>query len=118
MQRVALVLVLLLLGGCTQSLALSLPKGVPVQVISATGATRDFQPSDQAYQQLARWLAQNQGGWSGVYATNPNGGILVRCGNVRLQFVGSAVFALTTNGVFTKSVKESAYAYLAKEPNT
>jgi hypothetical protein len=118
MQRVALVLVLLLLGGCTQSLALSLPKGVPVQVIYASGATRDLQPSDQAYHQLARWLAQNQGGWSGVYATNPNGGILVRCGNVHLQFVGSAVFALTANGMFTKSIKGSEYAFLTAAPST
>jgi hypothetical protein len=118
MQRVALVLVLLLLGGCAQSLALSLPKDVPVQVISASGATRELQPSDQAYQQLAHWLAQNQGGWSGVYATNPSGGILVRCGKLQLQFVGSSAFALTTKGMFTKSVKGSEYAFLTAAPST
>jgi hypothetical protein len=118
MHRVALLLVLLALGGCTQSLALSLPKGTPVQVISAAGTARELQPSDQSYQQLAHWLAQNQGGWSGVYATNPNGGILVRCGNLHLQFVGSAVFALTTKGMFTKQVKGSEYAFLTAAPST
>jgi len=118
MHRVALVLALLVLGGCTQTLALSLPKGVPVQVVSAAGATRELQPSDQAYQRLARWLAQNQGGWSGVYATNPNGGVLVRCGNLHLQFIGSVAFALTTKGMFTKPVKGSEYAFLTAAPST
>jgi hypothetical protein len=82
------------------------------------GTTSELQPSDQAYQQLARWLAQNQGGWSGAYATNPNGGVLVRCGNLHLQFVGSAVFALTTKGMFTKQVKGSEYAFLTAAPST
>jgi len=97
---------------------LSLPKGVPVQVTSAAGATRELRPSDRAYQQLALWLAKNQVGWSGVYATNPNGGVLVQCGNLRLQFVGSTVFALTTKGMFTKSVKGSEYAFLTAAPST
>src|SRR5690242_16080082 len=117
MHRVAILLALLVLGGCAQSLALSLPKGVPVQVVAA-GTTRELQPSDQSYQQLARWLAQNRGGWSEVYATNPSGGILVRCGTLHLQFVGSAVFALTTKGMFTKQVKGSEYAFLTPAPST
>jgi len=70
------------------------------------------------YQRLARWLAQNQGGWSGVYATNPNGGVLVRCGNLHLQFIGSVAFALTTKGMFTKPVKGSEYAFLTAAPST
>jgi hypothetical protein len=118
MHRVAILLALLALRGCAQSLVLSLPQGVPVQVTSAAGTTRELQPSDQSYQQLARWLAQSQVGWSRVYATNPSGGILVRCGNLHLQFVGSAVFALTTKGMFTKQVKGSEYAFLTAAPST
>ena len=53
-----------------------------------------------------------------MYATNPSGGILVRCGNLHLQFVGSAVFALTTKGMFTKSAKGSEYAFLTAAPST
>lgn len=53
-----------------------------------------------------------------MYATNPSGGVLVRCGNLQLQFVGSSAFVLTTKGMLTKSVKGSEYAFLTAAPST
>ena len=106
-----------MLGGCTSTLPLSFPSSKSCNVI-APGGTWQLQPSDQAYQQFNAWLGQNQSGWSQEYATNPNGGIFVSCGGVQLQFVGPNVITHTPKGMFYKPVKESAYAYLAKEPST
>lgn len=116
MYRLATLFVLLVLTGCSSTLALSLAPGERVNVVSGARESQ-LSSSDAGYKRLQRWLAQNQGGWSQVYATNPNGGILVAGGTLRLQFVGSAVFALTDKGVFTKPVETSEYAFLIALPS-
>jgi hypothetical protein len=117
MQRSALLLVLLALGGCTSTLRLSLPSGVACSVIAPSG-TWQLEPSSAAYQQLGRWLRENQSGWSQVYATNPNGGVFVSCGGLQLQFAGPAVITHAAKGMFSKPIKESAYAFLSVRAST
>ena len=117
MNRVFLISALLLLAACSARLSLAIPQGSPVRVVRESTEVL-LQPSQPSYRQLQAWLAQNQGGWSQVYATNPNGGVLVSSGDLHLQFVDSAAFVITKEGMFTKPVKASDYAFLASEAGT
>ena len=117
MNRVLLIALLILLAACSAKLSLAVPQGAPVRVVRS-GTETLLQPSQPRYRQLQAWLAQNQSGWSQVYATNPNGGVLVSSGHLHLQFVDSAVFVLTNDGMFTKPVKASDYAFLGAEAGT
>ena len=117
MNRLAIAFAFFLLPGCTSTLALSIAPGESLHVVHGANEWQ-LNSSDARYQQLQRWLAHNQAGWSQPYATNPNGGILVSGSTLHLQFIGSAVFAITGKGMFTKSVKKSDYAFLIARPST
>jgi hypothetical protein len=113
MRRILLLIMLLALVACSSTLELRLPANMPARVVSAS-TDRQLQPSGETYRQLQHWLAANQSGWSQLYATNPVGGIFVSCGDWRLQFVGQSVYVYvaTRQTMFSKSVKESEYAFL------
>jgi len=108
---------LFFLAGCSTTLPLALTPGIPVHVVGPNTDT-SLQPTSLRYQYLQAWLTQNQGGWSQSYSTNPNGGILVSSDHLHLQFVGNAAFAVTSHGLFTKTVQESEYAFLVKVHGT
>ena len=113
------IALLLFLAACSSRLSLALPSGAPVRVVTpSTSTERLLQPAGEDYRHLQDWLAQNQSGWSQVYATNPNGGIFVSCGRFRLQFIGSTVFVMTSKGMLSKPVKESEYAFLSNGAGT
>ena len=114
MRRTLLLIMLLALAACSSTLALRLPVNVPVRIVSA-GTDRQIESSGETYRQLQHWLAVNQSGWSQLYATNPNGGIFVSCGEFRLQFVGQSVYVYeaTRQTMFFKSIKASEYAFLS-----
>ena len=105
---------LLALTGCSTSLPLSVQPGTSVRVVVLGQNSREcvIDPSSEKYRQLDAWLSQNQRGWSQLYSTPPNGGVLVSVGDIRLQLLGTSAFATTTQGVLTKSVTESGYAFL------
>ena len=113
MRWLALVL-LLAITGCGTSLPLSLQPGAPVRVVALGVNSREcvIEPSSEKYRQLDTWLSQNRRGWSQLYSTPPGGGVLVFVGDIRLQLFGTSAFATTTQGVLTKSVNESSYAFL------
>jgi hypothetical protein len=73
-----------------------------------------LQPDTADYRRLQAWIAGNQKGWSPSWTTNPAGGVLVYAGDLRLQFVDTAVFALTKRGQFQKEIKEHDYAFLRR----
>ncbi len=98
-------------AGCSHSVHLALPVNTPVRVL-ADSWEQLIPPSDVRCDELGRWLARNQKGWSPVFATNPGGGILVTAGDMWLQFIGTTVFTRTPDGLLRKKVEPHDYAYL------
>jgi hypothetical protein len=101
------------LSACDHDLQLVLPAGQPVQVfqLGDTGEHTLMTQSEQ-HRKLASWVANNRSGWSPCYAMPPAKGIIVRAANLNLQFLESAVFARTPEGIFTKNVSRTDYAFL------
>jgi hypothetical protein len=117
--RYAGLFLLLAVVGCGEKLELALPPNAPVKVVELSGSGQPkewlLQPSSNAYQQLQRWIAQNQNGWSKYLITTPGTGILVSVGDIRLQFVGTLVLACPTRApCFSKTIRESEYAFLVQ----
>ena len=115
--RYAGFFLLLAVVGCGEKLGLALPPNIPVKVaeLSGSGQPQEWllQPNSNAYQQLQRWIAQNQDGWSKYPITTPGAGILVSVGDIRLQFVGTLVLACPKRAAcFSKTIRESEYAFL------
>ena len=108
-----LALAAISLSACSHDLQLALPTGEPVRVfqLGRTGEHTLTQQSEQ-YRKLVSWVENNRSGWSQYYATPPAKGIMVRAANLNLQFVESAALAHTPEGVFTKDVSPTDYAFL------
>ena len=117
MLRFLAILAILGLSACQGGVSIPLSTSDPIYVASGSASER-LLPSDVRHAELVRWLEQNRSGWSQMYATNPNGGILVSVGGLRLQFVGKAAFLLTPDGMFTKNIDESEYAFLKSAAGT
>jgi len=100
-----------LFAGCSHTVHLALPTGTYVRVITDS-REQMIAPSDARYQELQQWLARNQKGWSPVFATNPSGGVLVRAGDLWLQFFDTTVFTRTSEGLLEKKVQPRDYAFL------
>ena len=117
MLRLFVLVVALTLSACDSRVTSPLPSNFPVYVYSGE-ARIEIPPSDSRHHQLLKWIERNREGWSQVYATNPSGGILVSAGDWHLQFVDSVVFFTSKDGMLTKSVEESEYAFLMRPPGT
>jgi len=74
--RLLLTAALLVLTACNNNVTIALPTDGPMYIVSGN-AREILQSSDIRYNELRHWLVQNQAGWSQVYATNPNGGVIV-----------------------------------------
>jgi len=107
---------------CSRDLALALEPGASTRVYTLGSAKheRTLDPSSAEYSELSSWLRQNQSGWSRLVATPPANGLLVSSGRFHLQFTGRTALVTTSEGVFTKDVAESEYAFLLADatPNT
>lgn len=121
--RVVALFLFTVLPGCNRTLHLQIPSGTPVKLVTFhedPGTTIVelqevlLQPDIIEYRLLQQWLRQNQHGWSQSLATNPGGGIVVRAGDLSLQFVGGAVFTWTDKGQFQKKIREDDYVFLKK----
>ena len=109
--RNLLAICVLLISGCSTTVDFAIAPDAPVQVRDSS-VVLQLKPDEPAYQEMAIWIARNQQGWTQSYATNPAGGIFVSSGQWRLQFSGTSAYLLTENGMLTKQVKESEYAFL------
>jgi hypothetical protein len=112
-----IAIAVLALSACGKEISTPLPTKSVVYVVSGD-IREEIAASDPRHQQLIDWLSQNRDGWSQMYATNPSGGILVSSGAWHLQFFGTSVFVTTGSGMFTKTVKESEYAFLKPATGT
>ena len=117
MYRPLFIVILLLLTACDQNVSFTLPTNLPVDVVAA-GNFEQIQPSDNRHKQLHHWLENNKNGWSTIYATTPSGGVLVRAGDLRLQFFGTTAYVSTSDGILSKEVKQSEYAFLILPTDT
>jgi len=107
------MLIFLLLGlvSCTEAVALDLPLNTAVEVVS-NGNIVKILPSDNKHNKLRSWLGNNEQGWQAYYATNPGGGVIVRSEGFVLQFRESVAYLQTSEGLFSKQIEESDYAFL------
>jgi hypothetical protein len=116
--RSYLVLVAVAISGCSTSIPLALAPDAAARVTILGSPSREcvIEPSDGAHRELQNWFAENQLGWSQLYYTPPNGGILITAPGVRLHLSGSAAYATVSEGMLTKQVSETDYAFLTCEP--
>jgi hypothetical protein len=104
-----------LLSACSEEIPLRLQPSVSAQVFDlGTKSERVLSPESESYKQLAQWIASNQAGWSPYFATPPSQGIVVRSGEIKLQFVASSVIAHTRKGVVAKDITPNEYAFLLR----
>ena len=107
-------LLLALLSACGERVAFGLPPTATVTVYDlGTGGKRSIQPQTEFHQKLGLWAARNQDGWQPYLATPPAQGIIVRAEELDLQFIGERVLLHSRQGIFTKKVTPSEYAFLS-----
>jgi hypothetical protein len=104
------------LSACVEP-TLTLPTNVPVTVIELDNKTseRTIPTDSESYRKLVAWISNNQSGWSSYLAPPPGKGIIVRAGELDLQFIGTTVLVHTSKGVFTKSISFDDYSFLLHE---
>lgn len=112
--RVLAVLVAVALSGCSTSIpfALAPDTTVHVKVLGNPGHECVIEPSSDAHRQLQSWLAENRAGWSQLYYTTPNGGILLSTSEMYLHLFGDTAYATVPTGIIAKQVSESEYAFV------
>jgi len=110
----AAVLVSLACIGCSsKELAFELPAAEPVRVYDFNSKSeRLLLPESAEHRELAQWVSNHRGGWAPYFATPPALGIMVRAGQLNLQFIDTTVLAHTSEGVFERSVVPAEYAFL------
>lgn len=107
-------LLLALLSACGEGVAFGLRPTATVTVYDVgTGSKRSIQPQTDIHQRLGAWVARNQDGWQPYLATPPSQGIIVRAEELDLQFIGERVLLHSRQGIFTKKVTPSEYAFLS-----
>ncbi len=107
-------LLLALLSACGEGVEFGLPSTATVTVYDmGTGSERSIQPKTDTHQKLGLWAARNQDGWQPYLATPPAQGIIVRAEGLDLQFIGDHVLLHSRQGIFTKKVTPSEYAFLS-----
>ena len=107
-------LLLILLSACEEGVAFKLPSTATVMVYNmGTGTKRSIQPKTELHQKLTLWAARNQDGWQPYLATPPAQGIIVRAEELDLQFIGERALLHSRQGIFTKKVTPSEYAFLS-----
>jgi hypothetical protein len=106
-----------LIAGCARQLPLALPANTPAQVFQLGGAHYTLDPASAGYRSLDQWVSNNRSGWSWghYYATPPTKGVIVRAGNLNLQFLDSTVLAHTPQGDYRKNAPPSEYAFLVRK---
>lgn len=116
--RSFLALVVFAISGCSTSIPLALAPDATARVTILGSPSREcvIKPSDDAHRELQNWFAENQRGWSQLYYTPPSGGILLTAPGVRLHLSGSAAYAAVSEGMLTKQVSETDYAFLICKP--
>ena len=107
-----LALCAVLLGGCTHTLALSVPAQAPLKVVVRDGPHYTLDPSSRDYQRLSQWVEGNRSGWHVYWVTAPQLGVGVDGGDWHLNFLGPSVLATTPQGTYTKRVDPKDYDYL------
>ena len=112
--RVFAVLIAIAVSGCSTSIPLALAPDATahVKILGNPGRECVIEPSDDAHRELQAWLAKNQTGWSQLYNTPPSGGILLTAPGLRLHLSGNAAYATVPEGMLTRQVSESEYAFL------
>ena len=109
--RKLILTILLLLAACSARLELTVAPNTKIAIRDGI-KVQHIQPGTPAYQELEKWIARIQTGWSKYYATTPSGGIFVSDGNMTLQFSGSSVITHHNEQTWTKPVQESEYQFL------
>ena len=101
-------------SGCNTSIPLALTPDstVHMKILGTPGRECVIEPSDDAHRELQAWLAKNQTGWSQLYYTPPSAGTLLTAPGLRLHLSGNAAYATVPEGMLTKQVAESEYAFL------
>jgi hypothetical protein len=110
------IFALMLVAACQRELTFAIPSDATIYVSKLGGSTSEYtlpRRSD-TYHELEVWVASNQTGWSSYSGTPPSQGILVSAGNLRIQFIESEVLVHTDQGVFTKPVSPTEYAFLSR----
>ena len=112
--RTFAVLIAIAVSGCSTSIPLALAPDETVRVMILDNPGREcvIEPSDDAHHELQAWLAKNQAGWSKLYYTPPSRGILLTAPGLRLHLSGTAAYATVPEGMLTRQVSESEYAFL------
>jgi hypothetical protein len=105
---------------CGERIAFALPSTATATVTVTvtvhdigTGSKRSIQPNTDLHQTLSLWVARNQDGWQPYVATPPAQGIIVRAEELDVQFIGERVLLHSRQGIFTKKVTPSEYAFLS-----
>ena len=113
-RHVVAALIVVLLGGCTQTISLKMPDNT-IQVRIRDGRVYDLSPASENFRRLSRWIDRNHSGWSSYVGTLPMSAVAVNLGTCYLGFSGSSVIAIFPHSYFTKRIDPIDYQYLLQE---
>jgi hypothetical protein len=107
------VVLLALLVACSRTILLKAPESVPLRVTYfGESRTDTLSPGSDEYKSVVAWINGNRSGWSPYLATNPTKGVLITGEGLWLQFLDSTALTKTQDGLFSKTVAPSDYAFL------
>jgi hypothetical protein len=115
-RSILIVLSIFLLTACTEMISFALsPAATAVVYDLGAKSERSISPNTEAHRKLVQWVAANREGWEPYLATPPALGVIVRAPEVNIQFVGTSAIVHTKQGVLSKKVAPSEYAFLLSQ---
>ncbi len=95
MIRTLMILSVLVLIGCTQTLDVPLDPEVVVLFSDDSEKTRSLSQKDQAYEELNKWLSEHSSGWYTTSGRYP-GGVYLQSSNYGIQVTETHVVLYST----------------------
>ncbi|MCL6415145.1 hypothetical protein MIB92_05740 [Aestuariirhabdus sp. Z084] len=97
MKRIIILLLAMILTGCTQSLDIQLEPEVSLFLSSDSGQPIRLMPDDKAYKDLSEWLQKNRSNWY-VTTGRYRGGVYIQSGEHGIQVTDIQVILYATEG--------------------
>src|SRR5262245_8417149 len=110
MRRVMPALLLVLLSGCNDELAWSLPN--ESLALQRQGRVCTISPDSPEFKNLSAWVSRNRSEWSSSLASYAPGTV-VRGSNFTINFLDAVAVVNHPGGQFTHKVSPSEFAFLS-----